>query len=62
MGIADGARLVLDFPGTNTVKKVVYNGVRLTTGLVNAKLYLEFVGGMGTLMVAPPRGTVIVIQ
>ena len=60
--VVEGARLVLDFPGTNTVRKVVYNGVRLPTGPVNAKLYPEFVGGIGTLMVAPPRGFVITFQ
>ena len=60
--VAEGSRLVLDFPGTNTVRKVVYNGVRLPAGPVNARLYPEFVGGIGTLMVAPPRAMVLTVH
>ena len=46
--VAQGSRLVLDFPGTLRTGTVTLGGVQYT-GLISAETHPEYVGGIGTL-------------
>lgn len=59
--IGSGARAVLDYTGTITVKKLVLGGVRVPAGTVTAADYPEFLGGIGSIEVLPPTGSTIIV-
>jgi hypothetical protein len=58
--VASGARLQLDFPGTQTVDRVRFAGAGVT-GLVNQETCPQFVSGPGALY-AHPKGTVLLAR
>lgn len=58
--IAAGARIRLDFTGTNKVAAVRYSG-HSVSGVIDVKQYPEFVSGSGALYVMP-EGTVVIIR
>ena len=60
LAVAGGARLNLNFMGTNTVDFIRYNGA-LLTGLISAQTHPEFVSGIGAFM-SPPKGTLIRVR
>ena len=51
--VASGARLVLDFKGTNEVSSVRLGGTLLTSGVVDGESYPDYIGGMGALQIVP---------
>ena len=57
--VASGAKLRLDFAGTNQVRTVVYNGHR-KSGLISAETHPEFVEGPGVLATKKFGFTIIV--
>ena len=57
--VASGAKLRLDFAGTNQVRNVIYNGHR-KSGLISAETHPEFVEGPGVLKTKKYGFTVIV--
>lgn len=58
--VAQDAKLVLNFVGTNYVDKVQYNG-ETVSGVINNETFPEFVIGAGALF-SYPSGTVIMIR
>ena len=60
LNVAQGARVRLDFAGTNRVASVRYAG-RPFTGVVDERSCPEFVAGAGALYVAP-SGTVVLFR
>lgn len=60
IGVAEGAKLALDFIGTNAAGIVRYAG-RFRTREISARTCPEFVTGTGVLYVQP-KGTVIVVR
>ncbi len=58
--IADGAKIALDYLGTNTVDTVRYAG-KSYSGEINAKTCPAFVTGQGSLFVQP-KGTMIMFR
>ena len=58
--VADGAKLALDYIGTNTAYTVRYAG-RSVTGDINADTCPDFVTGVGSLYVQP-KGTMILFR
>lgn len=60
ISVANGARLNLDFAGTQTVRRLVVEGFS-RSGAVRAADFPNSLSGAGTLLVAP-RGTVIVLR
>ena len=59
--VANGARLELDFTGTNTVKRVKLGG-HSVIGVVNAKTHPEFISGLGSLKATEQPGGLIIIK
>ena len=52
--IAEGARLALDYPGTNRVRGVWFGGVSADAGrIVDAASYPDYVSGIGALEIVP---------
>ena len=49
VAVADGARLVLDFPGVKRVRALRLGGRKIPTGIVGANDYPEYLGGIGRL-------------
>ena len=60
INVADGAKLALDYIGTNTAYTVRYAG-RSVTGDINAETCPDFVTGVGSLFVQP-KGTMILFR
>ncbi len=56
----NGAKLALNFPGTQEVYSVKFDGVSLV-GEINAATHPDLIEGIGTLMVKP-RGTILIIR
>lgn len=62
MSVAEGACLVLDYPGTKTVASLTFGGEHVTgPGIVNAESHPEYVSGIGSLTVKP-FGTAVIIR
>ena len=59
--VASGARMVLDFKGTNVVRSVKLGNTLLTSGVVDGRSHPDFIGGSGALRVVS-EGLVIVVQ
>ena len=59
--VSSGARLELDFTGTNTVRQLKLGG-RSVIGVVSAKTHPEFISGMGSLEATEQPGGVIIIR
>lgn len=57
LAVSNGARLNLNYLGTNTVDYLRYNG-QLVEGLISAETHPEFVSGLGFLF-SPAKGTLI---
>lgn len=60
LNVASGAKLILNFAGTNKVEFVRYNGASLE-GVIDAQTHPEFVSGIGVLKVNP-KGTLISLR
>ena len=60
IAVAPGAKLILNFLGTNKVDFVRYNGASLE-GVISAATHPEFVSGSGALAVSP-KGTLISVR
>ena len=60
INVAAGAKLALDYIGTNTASTVRYAG-RSVTGDINAETCPDFVTGVGSLFVLP-KGTLILFR
>ena len=57
--IAEGARLTLDYPGTNKVRGVRFGGVPAEGRIVDAKSYPDYVSGIGALEIVPAGTTLL---
>ena len=57
LSVASGARMVLDYPGTVKVRRLMLGGVR-KEGVVNAATDPDYIGGIGSLMVVPSGATI----
>ena len=54
LSVAEGARLVLDYPGTNKVASVRFGGVAVDSSrIVDASSYPDYVSGIGALQLVP---------
>ena len=51
--VAEGARLALDYPGTNRVRGVWFGGVSADGRIVDAATYPDYVSGIGALEIVP---------
>ena len=60
--VASGARMVLDFKGTNEVSSVRLGGTLLTSGIVDGKSHPDYIGGMGALRIVPKSGFVLLFR
>lgn len=61
VAVADGARLVLDFPGVKKVWSLRLGGRKIPTGIVGANDYPEYLGGIGRLEIEP-GGSLLLIR
>jgi len=59
--VAAGAKLRLDFPGTNQVAGVRLGG-KHCSGVVSAETDPDFVSGPGALLAVPDKGAVIIVR
>ena len=59
--IAEGARLALDYPGTNRVRGVWFGGVPADGRIVDAATYPDYVSGIGALEIVP-SGTLLLFR
>lgn len=59
--VASGARMVLDFKGTNVVRSVRLGNTLLTSGTVDGRSHPDFIGGSGALRIVS-EGFVITVQ
>lgn len=60
--VAEGAKLVLDYPGVVSVTGVTLGGVRVRgEGIIDAKSHPEYVSGIGALRIVP-HGSVMSIR
>ena len=59
--VASGARMVLDFKGTNVVRSVRLGNTLLTCGIVDGRSHPDFIGGSGALRIVS-KGLVIMVQ
>ena len=53
ISLAEGSRLVLDYPGTNRVASVRFGGSAVVGSIVDAMTYPDYVTGIGALEVVP---------
>ena len=61
--VAEGARLELDFAGTNRITKLWLGGVRVRSGLVSQATHPAYISGPGTLEVTGTgRGAVLIFR
>lgn len=60
VSIAEGSRLVLNYPGSIKVARLSLGGGNVS-GIVNAKTHPRFIGGMGEIEVVP-GSTVIILR
>ena len=51
--VANGSRLVLNYPGTVQVSRVKLGDIVVREGVVGEKTHPQYIGGMGTLTVVP---------
>ena len=59
--VAEGARLALDYPGTNRVRGVWFGGVPADGRIVDAASYPDYVSGIGALEIVP-SGTLLLFR
>ena len=59
--VAEGARLALDYPGTNRVRGVWFGGVPADGRIVDAAAYPDYVSGIGALEIVP-SGTLLLFR
>ena len=53
INVAEGSRLVLDYPGTNRVASVRFGGAAVVGRIVDAKSHPDYVTGIGALEIVP---------
>ena len=53
ISVAEGSRLVLDYPGTNKVASVRFGGTAVAGRIVDATTHPDYVTGIGALEIVP---------
>ncbi len=61
LNLNGGARLELDYPGTQEVFSVRFDGASIGSGYLNHTTHPDYIAGIGTLLVKP-RGTVLLLR